>query len=167
MNPTLCLNMIVKNESRIIKRILESVLPIIDCYCICDTGSTDDTKEIIKTFFKEKNVPGKIVEEKFLNFEHNRNVALDHCKEMSDYILFLDADMILKIAPEFKKQILWKADSFMVLQGSDDFYYNNLRIIKNNGLYKYIGVTHEYLSTPDNQKTINLTKNELFVMLIF
>jgi hypothetical protein len=30
--PTLCLNMIVKNESKIILRLLESVLPIIDCY---------------------------------------------------------------------------------------------------------------------------------------
>jgi len=35
--PTLCLNMIVKNESKIILRLLDSVLPIIDCYCICDT----------------------------------------------------------------------------------------------------------------------------------
>ena len=38
--PTLCLNMIVKNESKIIRRLFDSVLPIIDCYCICDTGST-------------------------------------------------------------------------------------------------------------------------------
>ena len=33
-NPTLCLNMIVKNESKIITRLLESVLPVIDSYCI-------------------------------------------------------------------------------------------------------------------------------------
>jgi len=37
---TICLNMIVKNESKIIKRLFDSVLSIIDCYCICDTGST-------------------------------------------------------------------------------------------------------------------------------
>ena len=47
---TLCLNMIVKNESAIITRLFKSVLPIIDSYCICDTGSTDNTIEIIKTF---------------------------------------------------------------------------------------------------------------------
>ena len=46
--PKLCLNMIVKNESKVIRRLLESALPIIDSYCICDTGSTDDTKEIIR-----------------------------------------------------------------------------------------------------------------------
>ena len=44
--PKICLNMIVKNESKVITRLLESVSPIIDTYCICDTGSTDDTKEI-------------------------------------------------------------------------------------------------------------------------
>ena len=49
--PTICLNMIVKNESKIIFRLLETVLPIIDTYCICDTGSTDMTKELIKEFF--------------------------------------------------------------------------------------------------------------------
>ena len=37
--PTICLNMIVKNESKIITRLLNTVLPIIDTYCICDTGS--------------------------------------------------------------------------------------------------------------------------------
>jgi glycosyltransferase involved in cell wall biosynthesis len=50
-SPLLCLNMIVKNESRIITRLLESVYKWIDCYCICDTGSTDDTIEIIESFF--------------------------------------------------------------------------------------------------------------------
>ena len=48
--PKLCLNMIVKNESAIIERLLETVAPIIDTYCICDTGSTDDTKEKIENF---------------------------------------------------------------------------------------------------------------------
>ena len=49
--PTLCLNMIVKNESKIITRLFDSVLPIIDCYCICDTGSTDNTVQIITNYF--------------------------------------------------------------------------------------------------------------------
>jgi hypothetical protein len=32
--PKLCLNMIVKNESKVIRRLLESAAPIIDSYCI-------------------------------------------------------------------------------------------------------------------------------------
>lgn len=95
--PTICLNMIVKNESKIITRLLDSVISIIDFYCICDTGSTDNTCEIITEYFKndeminEKIITGKIIHEPFINFEYNRNFALDSCLNMSDFILFADA----------------------------------------------------------------------------
>ena len=160
--PTLCLNMIVKNESKIITRLLESVLPIIDTYCICDTGSTDNTIEIIENFFSNNNINGKIVTEPFKNFSHNRNFALNECLGLSDYILFLDADMILDIK-NFEKEILWEYNSFTILQGTEDFYFQNMRIVKNNGLYRYIGVTHEYINTPPNDKTCSILKEQLFI----
>ena len=162
--PTLCLNMIVKNESRIIKRMFDSVIPIIDSYCICDTGSTDDTVSIITEYFKEKNIPGKIVVEPFKDFSHNRNVAITNCLGLSDYILLMDADMLLKIGPEFKKEMLSYFDSFHLLQGSEEFYYKNMRIVRNNGLYSYMGVTHEYVNTPPNQITHILNKDTLFIL---
>ena len=161
--PTICLNMIVKNESKIIVRLLESVESIIDCYCICDTGSTDNTVELIKEYFGKRNIPGKIVEEKFINFAHNRNYALQSCIGMSDYVLFLDADMVLEIKPEFKKSMLREHDSFLILQGTEEFYYHNTRIVRNSGGYFYIGVTHEYISTPNGNKSYNIDKNVLFI----
>ena len=75
-SPTLCLNMIVKNESKIIRRLLKSTLKWIDSYCICDTGSTDNTVEISETFYKENNIQGKIVYEPFQDFGYNRSFAL-------------------------------------------------------------------------------------------
>jgi tetratricopeptide (TPR) repeat protein len=160
--PTICLNMIVKNESKIITRLFDSVLPIIDCYMICDTGSTDNTKEIIKSYFESKHIPGKIIYEPFKNFAYNRNVSLQNCVYMSDYVLLLDADMILDVR-SFKKSDLIN-DSYFVLQGSEAFYYNNLRIVRNNGLYKYVGVTHEYIDTPPNSGIHNLDKTKLFIL---
>ena len=162
-SPSLCLNMIVKNESKIIIRLLSSVLPIIDSYCICDTGSTDNTVELIETFFKEINIPGKIVNEPFKNFAHNRNFALKSCIGMSDFVLLLDADMLLDIKG-FKKETLNNYDSFYILQGNDQFYYQNVRIVRNNGLYSYAGVTHEYINTPPNNRTHLFEKNEIFVI---
>jgi len=161
--PTVCLNMIVKNESRIITRLFDSVLPIIDCYCICDTGSTDNTKELIIEYFENKGIPGKIVEEPFVNFAHNRNFALKSCLGMSDYVLLLDADMVLEINPSFEKSTLRNYDSFTILQGTEEFYYHNTRIMKNNGLYHYIGVTHEYISTPSENKKMDIGKLSLFI----
>src|ERR1700733_3920461 len=48
----ICLNMIVKDESRIIKRCLDSVKPFIDYWVIVDTGSKDGTQKIIKKHMK-------------------------------------------------------------------------------------------------------------------
>ena len=162
LGPTLCLNMIVKNESKIITRLFDSVINIIDCYCICDTGSTDNTVELIKTYFESKNIPGTIVNESFKNFAHNRNFALKSCLNMSDYVLLMDADMILEIK-NFNKQQIQNCDSCYILQGNNDFYYQNMRIVKNNGLFNYVGVTHEYISSPSNNKLLHITKEELFI----
>jgi tetratricopeptide (TPR) repeat protein len=166
--PKLCLNMIVKNESKIIGRLLESVAPIIDSYCICDTGSTDNTKELITDFFKSRNIPGKIVEESFIDFGHNRTFALKACENMenADYLLLLDADMVLWLNPgttptKFKQSLTFEI--YHVFQGTDDFYYKNTRIVKNNCGMTYWGVTHEYVKTPDFCRAAKIEKDQLFI----
>ena len=91
--PRICLNMIVKNEGRIIERLLESVAPYIDTYCICDTGSTDDTLDKIHNFFTKLSIEGVICNEPFQDFGYNRTVSLKRCMKMKnvDYILLLCA----------------------------------------------------------------------------
>lgn len=167
---TLCLNMIVKNESRVILRLLESVAPVLDAYCICDTGSTDDTVQRIETFFLEKNIPGKIIKESFQNFEYNRSFALNACNEMMDvdYILLMDADMIFwmddnKLSPEKLKRMLPLFDSFFIFQGSQKMYYKNTRIVKNRTGVSYKGVTHEYVHLPEHATQGTLDKNIIFI----
>ena len=157
--PTICLNMIVKNESKIITRLLTTVLPIIDTYCICDTGSTDMTKEIIKEFFDMRCIEGKIIEEQFKNFGHNRTVALNAAKEMADYLLFLDADMKLVIDPKFDKSKL-TADVYTFAQGSNIFNYFNVRLIKTSLNFRCIGSTHEYydITGPKKEEQLNTIK---------
>jgi tetratricopeptide (TPR) repeat protein len=159
--------MIVKNESRIIRRLLESVAPIIDSYCICDTGSTDDTIAIIEEFFTSKGIPGKIPREPFRDFAHNRSFALKQCESMPvDYILLLDADMIFQlgtgITPEDFKRGLTH-DAYHMFQGTDTFYYKNARIVKNTIGASYWGVTHEYLKTPEGTTYGLLEKPRAFI----
>jgi len=159
------LNMIVKNESKIIKRLLESVLPIIDTYCICDTGSDDNTKEIISNFFNDYDISGCIFDEPFVNFGHNRNVALQNCRLWvdCDYILFLDADMKLEIGEDFNKNSLEEGDYHHILQGNENFIYQNVRIIKNLPNINYCGVTHEYLNIPKQLIKKVYKKDVLFI----
>ena len=75
----------LKNESKIILRSLNSLKEICDGYVFLDTGSTDNTVNLITEYFAAKNIPGKVVVEPFKNFCHNRNFALQACVGMSDY----------------------------------------------------------------------------------
>jgi tetratricopeptide (TPR) repeat protein len=161
--------MIVKNESKIITRLLKSVLPLIDSYCICDTGSTDNTIEVIMEFFKQQNIlSGKIIQEPFNDFGYNRSYALKQCFGMdnADYILLLDADMVLEIDPmlsidDFKNNLSY--DAYTIFQGSPSFFYKNTRLIKNKPGISYWGVTHEYVNIPQGSITHSISKNELFI----
>ena len=85
---TFCLNMIVKNESHIIEQTLENICATLtlDYWVICDTGSTDNTMEIIKNFFARKNIPGELFEEPWYDFGHNRTVALKRAYQKTDYL---------------------------------------------------------------------------------
>lgn len=160
--PSICLNTIVKNEGSVIIRMLESVVDIIDTYCICDTGSTDNTVELIKAFFSNRKIHGLIINHPFINFEHNRNIALKACYGLSDYILFLDADMVLNVG-NFDKNELCDNHMYSILQGNNSFYYPNCRIIKNDNTSKYIGVTHEYLDCRPHQTHVIFDKTRIFI----
>ena len=151
--PTLCLNMIVKNESRIIERLLESTRTIIDCYCIHDTGCTDNTVELIHKFSERTGIPGKIIYNPFVNFGVSRTAALVDACPMADFVLLLDADMILVIDPEFNKNKLDEADIYSIEQGNDTFQYSNTRIVRSTCAHNYSGVTHEYINTREGART--------------
>jgi tetratricopeptide (TPR) repeat protein len=161
--------MIVKNESKIITRLFDSVVDIIDSYLICDTGSTDNTVQLITDYFLEHGKPGKVIVEPFKNFEHNRTFALQACENNPDidYVLLMDADMVLMKGPQFNlgnfKDQLLTADVFHLFQGSDRFSYKNVRIVKNNMGIKYWGVTHEVISTPDGTQYSQIERNTLFI----
>lgn len=43
-----------KNEEKVIKNTLESIYKYIDYWVVYDTGSTDNTCQIVKDFFAEK-----------------------------------------------------------------------------------------------------------------
>jgi tetratricopeptide (TPR) repeat protein len=161
VNKTICLNMIVKNESAIITRLFDSIISIIDTYCICDTGSTDNTVSIIETYFNERGIKGKVIREPFKNFEYNRTFSLQQCYGLSDYILLMDADMTLTIN-NFNKNDM-DADIYSIIQGSEDFYYYNIRIVRNVPNICYRGVTHEYLEFPNITKKVDIKKENLFI----
>lgn len=160
----LCLTMIVKNESKIIERCLDSVKDIVDCVSICDTGSSDDTVEIIERYLSTHKIPGKVHHHEWKNFGHNRTLsakaAQDTLKEFGfslphTYLLLLDADMVFVITPEFQKNRLTK-DHYLLVQKSFWNTYYNTRLMRASLPWECLGVTHEYWSCKVSRSTEKL-----------
>lgn len=154
---TICLNMIVKNEAHIITETLDTIKDYIDSWVICDTGSTDRTKELIKEYFQKHNIPGEITEEPWANhFGYNRTVALKACKKTkyrADYIWVIDADDL--IVGDLKLPDTMDADCYGLTYGKD-FTYMRSQIFNNNLDWEYVGVRHEYPRCVTPNKTNNL-----------
>lgn len=89
-----CLNMIVKNETKVMPRLISTVKDFIDYYIISDTGSSDGTIELIKDEMKKYGIPGEIHENPWKNFAHNREVALRYVylNGNCEYLMTIDAD---------------------------------------------------------------------------
>ena len=139
---TICLCMIVKNESLNIKKTLEAVKPIIDSWVISDTGSTDNTKEIIRETLKD--IPGELIESKFINFGYNRSEVAKIAKNKANYSLMLDADFLVSFDNFDKKEL--NADCYDIkIKWLDTIFYNSF-LLNNRLDWKSVGVVHEYWS---------------------
>ena len=93
---SLSLAMIVKDEENCIKRCLDSVINLVDEIIIVDTGSTDKTIEICRSYNAQVfPYPWNN------NFAEARNFGLD--KVTKDWVLWLDADE--EVAPENRDQL--------------------------------------------------------------
>jgi glycosyltransferase involved in cell wall biosynthesis len=161
----------IKNETRIIKRLIESTLPIVDAVCVCDTGSTDNTVEVLTEYFKDFKIPAKVFngpEHIFKNFGYNRSqsflAAVAYCKELgwdpeNTYALALDADMQLVVQPGFKKAELTSA-GYKMIQKSGHLEYYNSRFMKLGHPWSCVGVTHEYW---DGANTDTLTMDKIYI----
>lgn len=136
--------MIVKNESHVIHDTLTNLLPYIHYCIISDTGSTDNTKEIIKEFCHEHQLPLELHEDEWKDFGHNRSLVFDHASKANhdcQYYMVFDADDTIRgKLPLFKKM---SADAYYCIFG-DDVKYNRITLFKCGLEWGYKGVLHEY-----------------------
>ena len=141
---TICLTMIVKDESHVIADTLKNLWSYIhfDTYAISDTGSSDNTKALIKAFFDEKGVSGTIADDTWVDFGHNRTLAFRHAANKSDYVFVWDADD--RIHGTFKLPATLDADHYHFTFQSGDTTYVRSQLFNNRKRWKYVGVLHEY-----------------------
>jgi glycosyltransferase involved in cell wall biosynthesis len=158
---TICLTMIVKNESKNMVRLLNSVKPIIDYVSIVDTGSDDQTPTIIQSWLTTNKIPGKVHYEPFVNFGYNRTHSIVKAREsfpQASYYLLSDADFIweIDVCGKFNKKLLHE-HKYLVRQTNNNLSYFNIRMLSSEIDWECVGVTHEYWS----EKKENRFKGEI------
>ncbi len=147
--PALSLCMIVKNEEEYLPRCLASVQGVVDEIIIVDTGSTDRTVEIARSF------GAKVFHHPWRgDFSEARNVSLEHAT--GDWILFLDAD------EELVEEDRDKLRDLLHDRINEGFYLSEInfvgeqpgmeavvnmafRLFRNRKEYRFTGAIHEQI----------------------
>lgn len=147
--------MIIKNGGDSLENILTKNLPIIDRWTILDTGSTDNTIEIINKVLVGKK-KGKLYQEPFINFKDSRNRCLDLAGDVCKFAIMLDDTYIIEgNLREFLNTVRGDqfSDSFSLFIESDDVCYSSNRITKTDRNLRYLYKIHEVI-TPKNNKNV-------------
>lgn len=141
----ICFCMIVKNESAVIRRVLESVKPILSSWVIVDTGSEDNTGDIILETLE--GTDGHFVMHPWQGFGHARSLGLEIAHEYypDSFALILDADEVLQGDPRL---VEGEADAFGIMMKSGNIHFKQLRMFKLSRPWQYVGVLHEFPTSP-------------------
>jgi len=150
MKPTLSLCMICKaddNEAKLLDRCLSFVAPYVQELCITITGKNKSCEKVAKAY------KAKISHFKWVgDFANARN--FNFSQATSDYILWLDADDVLKGADKLQgyvKRMKEEHIDTLIMNYLYDFDEYKLctvkhlktRIVKNDGCVRWVGAVHE------------------------
>jgi glycosyltransferase involved in cell wall biosynthesis len=159
----LCLNMIVRDEKDNIARCFDTVAHMIDAIAVVDTGSKDNTIEIMTKYMQDHQIAGEVISRPWVNFGHNRTEAIRHGEAVIAkldpenkcvwYFMFMDADNQAKGYDGTSKYNLDKTarnqmthDCYDVEMRSGDSAYNYPWLIRINPTkkWKWYKSRHEY-----------------------
>ena len=163
--PTICLNMIVRNESHIIENTLEKLYKKINFsyWVICDTGSTDNTPNIITEFFKKKGIKGELYYDEWVDFAHNRTLALQRAYRKTELLLVFDADDEIVGDIDIPFKVLF--DEYQFKFGSQlGISYTRVLMINNYKQFEFQSVIHEFILCKEGPTKSTLIDGDYYVV---
>jgi tetratricopeptide (TPR) repeat protein len=154
----------VKNETRIIERLMDSVKGRVDAIVICDTGSTDDTVAKATAWLAANDMSGATFEYTFKNFGASRTQSYLCCQEWvakvgwdaaKTWALVLDGDMMLSAPIDRAALARLGPDQAGVSlkQSAGSLVYSNMRIMRCSEPWICKGGTHEAWTCPPARHT--------------
>ena len=144
---TVCLNMIVRDDSQVLRECIASVSRFIDYWVIVDTGSEDDTPDLVSHLLSD--IPGELHHRDWVNFGENRTQALELARGKSDFVLFMDADNVL-CAPAGWVLPRLVADAYWLRVSLAGLDYQLPLLVRSDLKWAWKGAVHEYLSLDDD-----------------
>jgi hypothetical protein len=146
----------VKNGGEQFEQMLQKNMHLIDKWTILDTGSTDNTIEIIeRTLVGKKR--GNLYQEPFINFRDSRNRLLELAGESCKYILMLDDTYVVQgdlrgFLNEVRGNQL--SDSFSLYIKNDDVEYCSNRVLMADRQLRYLFKIHEVIQETNNMNVV-------------
>ncbi len=142
--------MIVRDEEEMLPRCLAAVAEAVDEIVIVDTGSTDATIEIARSF------GARVIEREWTgSFAEARNVSFDAAS--GDWLMYLDADEVLVREDAALLRSLtgrtWREAFYLSetnytgeLDDGTAVTHNALRVFRNRPEYRFEGRLHEQIA---------------------
>lgn len=150
----------VKNEERILPRLLASVERLNGFILVCDTGSTDKTITMAKQHARVVDI--FMSNTGWVHFEHNRNECLNATLSYLEshtefkYVLFVDADTELATDKHVSFDLEKDCHSIQIRPSDEEYPYNSvLALVRASVLHRcrYRLWTHEFLDCGTNATT--------------
>jgi hypothetical protein len=153
ISPKIGLCIIVKNETAVIARCLDSVRPFVDYVLVEDTGSSDGTQDLVRAWLAAHSMPGEVIEEPWRDFAYNRSHVMARLREQGDidYALVMDADDRLVMeqgvdVSAVKAGLTHDLYDIQIRHGGSRF--TRPQLCGNRLPFRFKAVLHEYLEAP-------------------
>ena len=154
----------VKNETRIIDRLMSSVKGRVDAIVICDTGSTDDTVDKATKWLQVNDMSGTICAYAFKNFGVSRTQSYICCQDWvqrvgwdatKTWALVLDGDMMLSDTIDRGRlaSLGCEQAGVSLKQSAGSLVYSNMRVMRCSEPWICKGGTHEAWTCPPGKHT--------------
>lgn len=142
----------VKNAGPLFEEVLRENMKYADRWTVLDTGSTDETLDIINRVLVGKH-RGALHQEPFINFRDSRNRCLELASRACKYNIMLDDTYIVRgDVRSFLETVRGDefASSFSFYIKSDDTEYTTNRVTRTELGLRYIFKIHEVIQSKDN-----------------
>lgn len=155
----------VKNGGTQFENTLIKNRNLCDRWTVLDTGSTDQSVEVVHNTLVGKR-RGDIYEEPFINFRDSRNRCLDLAGRSCKFIITMDDTYTIDgDLREFLQVVRGDqyADSYSLYVRSDDTKYVSNRIIKSATGLRYMFRIHEVISDKNNINVV-VPENDVSIL---